>query len=262
MAPDAFFEPVDDRTVRASQHTRGPWDPGAQHAGPPAALVAGAMEATVAPLPVLRVTLEILRPVPIDTLAVDTRVVRPGRRVALVEGRLSDDEGPCLLARAWAIRRADVGLDVPSPEAPLAGPGAARTVDFFDVGSDVGWHTAMDLRFLSGSAFTARGPAQVWGRPRVDLVAGRPWTPLERVLVLADAGNGASAAADHHRWVFINTELTVHVTRPPVGEWVALDAHSVYEADGVGAAFSVLHDERGPIGRGAQSLYLGPRPAS
>jgi hypothetical protein len=78
--------------------------------------------------------------------------------------------------------------------------------------------------------------------------------------VLADAGNGASASADVTQWLFINTELSVHLTRHPEGEWVGLDAHSVYEPHGFGAAFSTLHDVRGPIGRAAQSLFLGPRP--
>jgi hypothetical protein len=30
---------------------------------------------------------------------------------------------------------------------------------------------------------------------------------------------------------------------------------------GIGLADTVLHDEAGPIGRGAQSLYVAPRPA-
>ena len=255
----ALFEPVGDGLVRATRQTTGPWSADAQHAGPPAALLGGAMQAAVE-LPLARVTFEILRPVPITTLTIATEVVRPGKKVTLVAGTLADEDGPCLLARAWGIRTTDLELDVPAPDEALPGPAEATEAPFFDVGVDVGWHTAMELRFLAGGAFDEHGPAVMWGRPRVDLVAGRPWHPLERVLVLADAGNGASASADVQRWMFINTELTLHLTRHPVGDWVALDAHSVYEPHGVGAAFSTVHDERGPIGRAAQSLFLGPRP--
>lgn len=197
--PAAFYEPIAGDTVRATEHTTGPWDARAQHAGAPSALLGGAMQRAVS-VPLVRVTMEILRPVPITTLTVATEVVRPGRKVTMVEGS------------------------------------------------------------LSGGAFNVHGPAAVWGRPRVDLVAGRAWHPLERVLVLADAGNGVSSSADVGRWMFINTELSVHLTRPPDGDWVGLDAHSVYEPHGVGAAFSVVHDVRGPIGRAAQSLFLGPQP--
>lgn len=257
--PEAFYEPVGDDTVRATEHTTGPWDPRAQHAGAPTALLGGAMQRAVA-VPLVRVTMEILRPVPITTLTVATEVVRPGRKVTMVEGTLSDEDGPCLLGRAWGIRTAPVDLDVPSPEVALAGPDTAHEADFFDLPIPVGWHTSMELLFLSGGAFNEYGPAAVWGRPRIDLVAGRDWHPLERVLVLADAGNGASSAADVSRWMFINTELSLHLTRHPDSDWVALDAHSVYEPHGIGAAFSVVHDVRGPIGRAAQSLFLGPQP--
>lgn len=259
MAGQAFFEPLDDGRVQATPHTTGPWDPRAQHAGPPAALLGGAMQAVVSS-PLVRVSLEILRPVPITTLTVSTEVVRPGRSVTLVEGVLADEDGPCLLGRAWGIRTADVDLDVPAPEPALPGPQEAGPVDFFDLGIDVGWHTGMELRFLAGEGFNALGPAVVWGRPRIDLVAGRDWHPVERALVLADAGNGASASADARDWMFINTELTLHLTRHPDADWIALDAHSVYEPHGVGAAFSTVHDQRGAIGRAAQSLFLGPRP--
>lgn len=259
---DAFYEPLADDRVRSTKHTTGPWDPGSQHAGPPAALLGGAMQAAVPELGFTRLTFEILRPVPVTELSVQVEVVRPGRRISLVAGTLADGDGPCLLARAWGMRRTEVALDVPHPDAALPGPDTAHPAPFFEVASEVGWHTAMELRFLSGGAFEEHGPARAWGRPRVDLVAGRAWTPLERVLVLADAGNGVSSAADVRRWMFINTDLTVHLTREPTGDWVALDAHSVYEPSGVGAAFSVVHDERGPIGRAAQSLFVGPQPGA
>ena len=42
--PAAAFELLSHRTVRASALTRGPWDPGHQHAGPPIAMVCRAIE--------------------------------------------------------------------------------------------------------------------------------------------------------------------------------------------------------------------------
>ena len=40
----AAYTALDPRTFRASVLTRGPWDPGHQHAGPPIALVCRAVE--------------------------------------------------------------------------------------------------------------------------------------------------------------------------------------------------------------------------
>ena len=107
----------------------------------------------------------------------------------------------------------------------------------------------MDYRFLSGG-FLEPGPAQVWLRMRQPLIEDEPDSPLTRVLVAADSGNGVSAALDYRRWLFINTELTVHLVREPAGEWICLDAITRAGPEGVGLAESVLWDERGRLGRG------------
>jgi hypothetical protein len=97
----------------------------------------------------------------------------------------------------------------------------------------------------------------VWMRMRGALVEGEPPSPLQRLMVAADVGNGVSALLDWRRYLFINTELTVHLLRGPDGEWVGVDA--VTHLDGVGLAESVLWDERGRIGRGAQTLLVRER---
>ncbi len=94
---------------------------------------------------------------------------------------------------------------------------------------------------------------------RHPLVAGEEPSPLSRAVVAADSGNGVSAALDFDRFVFVNTDLTVQLHRLPEGEWVALDARTTVEAHGVGLAESVIHDRRGPLGRGLQSLFVARR---
>jgi hypothetical protein len=258
--PDAFYEPLDDGRYRSTVLTRGPWDPRAQHAGPPSALLGGALGSALGSTldgPVVRITLEILRPVPIADLTVTTELLRPGRKVALAQGVLSDDEGPVMLARAWAIRSEELALPAEVRAGPdaIPGPGEASAKPFFLGAADVGYHTAMDVRFVKGG-FTEPGPAVVWMRPRQPVVAGTELTPLQRVLCAADSGNGVSAWFDAESWLFINTDLTVHLHRHPTGEWVSLDAHTVLEPDGFGLAQSVLRDETGVIGRSLQSLLV------
>ena len=90
-------------------------------------------------------------------------------------------------------------------------------------------------------------------------MAGEEVTPLQRVLVAADSGNGVSAALDWKRYLFINVDLSVHLHRMPEGEWVCLDAITLPEPDGVGMADSALFDERGPIGRAVQTLLVDER---
>ena len=253
--PDAFFERDGERFV-PSELTRGPWDPGAQHAGPPSALVARAVEhhEPREGLRVGRITLEILRPVPLAPLSVEVETARPGRSVELLEASLSGPDGELIRARAWRVQASELRVDEQEP--PPAGPMAGGESDFFATGQEVGYHTAMEYRFVEGG-FLVPGPATVWMRARVPLVDGEETTPLERVFVAADSGNGVSAALDWRKTIFINTDLTVHLLREPVGEWVGLDA--VTHVDGLGMADSALYDECGRIGRAVQTLLVRSR---
>jgi hypothetical protein len=253
----AFYERDGDAFV-PSELTRGPWDPGAQHAGPPSALLARAVEAEDTLIG--RITIEVLRPVPLAPLRVADRVIRPGRNVELVEAVMSEagpGDRPIARAVAWRLRTDDRVAALDSGPPP-AGPDTGRERPFFPTGQEVGYHTAMDYRFVEG-AFTEPGPARVWLRMRHPLVAGEPTSPLARVLVAADSGNGVSAALDYTRHLFINTELTVHLVRVPDGEWVHLDAVTYVGPHGVGLSESVLYDERGRLGSAAQTLLVRPR---
>ena len=266
--PDSFYEPDGDAYV-ATEATRGPWDPGAQHAGPPSALIGREIErlgggkmagGEGAPAQVGRITYEIVRSVPIGRLHVKAEVVRPGRRVEMVQATLTDDGGDVLVrAQGWRLRTESVGFEKPDGfSEPPPGPDRAEPGQFFETGYDVGYHTAMDYRFTEG-AFIERGPATVWMRMGLPLIPGEVPTPLQRVLAAADSGNGVSAALDWSKFLFINVDLTVHLHRMPEGEWVCLDAVTLPEPNGIGMADTRLLDERGPIGRAAQTLLIADR---
>jgi Thioesterase-like superfamily len=248
----------------SSELTRGPWDPAAQHAGPPAALIARELERCPSPTgqrdwQLARITYEIVRGVPIGAVRVEADIVRPGKSVELLRASLADRDGPAMTASAWRIARRDVDLpDGIGGGDPPPGPRDGRPEPFFDTGQEVGYHSAMEYRFVAGS-FLAPGPATVWLRMGVPLVAGEQPSPLQRVMVAADTGNGVSATLDLNRFLFINVDLSVHLHRMPVGEWVCLDAVTTPQPDGTGLADSGLYDERGPIGRALQTLLIRER---
>ena len=257
---DAFFEPAGGNRFRATELTRGPWDPAAQHAGPPSALLARTLEQCGARqnARIVRVTVEILRPVPIGVLEVSAEVLRPGRSVELLAGELRSQGEPLLRATAWRIRSDDIGveagLDIAAPASPEGLPQAKS----FPWTADVGYHVGMEWRFATGE-FLVPGPAAVWMRMRHPLVAGEDVSPLTRVMIAADSGNGVSSELDFARYLFINTDLTVALHRHPVGEWVCLDARTTIQPTGIGLAESRIFDQDGPIGRGLQSLFVAPR---
>jgi Acyl-CoA thioesterase C-terminal domain/Acyl-CoA thioesterase N-terminal domain len=253
---NAFYALAGERAL-PSELTRGPWDPSAQHAGPPAALLTRALELCEPRdgARIGRVTVEILAPVPIQPLTVSARVARPGRSVELLEASLEGPDGEVMRARGWRLAESEVAADWEQQQSP-PGREAAEALEFFPTGEQVGWHTAMEIVFARGR-FLEPGPATVWMRPRVALVEGEEISPLQRVMLAADGGNGVSAPLDWSRFIFINTDLTVHLLRPPQGEWVCLD--SVTHVDGMGMTDTALWDDQGRIGRAAQTLLVRAR---
>ena len=64
---------------------------------------------------------------------------------------------------------------------------------------------------------------------------------------------------DYERYSFVNSDLTIHMLRPPVGEWICLEARTLLGSNGCGLAESALYDEQGLIGRSLQSLAVKSR---
>jgi hypothetical protein len=261
---DVFYERDGDRYL-PTVNTRGPWDMGFQHAGPPAALLGREIERCEPRegFRVARVTCEILRAVPIAPLTAAARVVRPGRSVELLEASLSDERGYVMRASAWRVRTTELPVpdDLAGPPPPPP-PETGRPGDrpfFREGGPEFGYHQAVEWRFVAG-AFDALGPATVWLRMRHPLVEGEEPSPLVRVLAVADSGNGVSATLEFEHWLFINTDLSVHLQRHPGGEWVCLDSTTFVTGDGVGLTDTALYDERGLLGRAAQTLLVDRRP--
>ena len=276
--PQAFFEPTEhpDRFV-ATGHCAGSWSPTLQHAGPPSALLVRAIEGVdpsiAGPAQLSRFAVDILGPVPIGPVEVTARVVRPGRTVELVEAHLVADGRPAMVARAWRMRRTDVALPVPAGPVPVKeelpgfpqGDVVLPAVPDGDMRGtyrlamwNTGYADAVDWRFVTGGT-EGGSPVAVWARPRFALVAGEVATPLSRLLLLADTGNGLSRLLDVDTWWFINTELTVHLHREPAGDWFLLAARSIVEPTGRGMTETELFDRDGRVGRAAQALVVGPR---
>lgn len=254
----AIFE-RDGELIVPTELARGPWTPEAQHGGPPAALLARAIERleNAEEMFVARLTVELLRPVPLSPLCVATRFARPGRKVQLVAASLRSGEAEVARATGLRIRRKEVPLpaDLEKPPPP-PGPHLGRVVqspwDLYRAFHSDG----VEHRFVAGG-FDRGGPATDWIRLRVPLVSGEETSPLCRVAAAADFGNGVSWVLPRtENYQFINPDLTIYLVRYPIGEWVCLEAATYVEPHGVGLAESRLWDERGSIGRSLQSLLV------
>ena len=116
---DTFFAEPERRTVdgRAvewfipSDHSRGPWDPDACHAGPPTGLLVRAMEQALPAVRLVRVTVDLTKPIPMAGFWIDTEVTRSGRTVGTTRAAIVDGEG--------VVRVTAAGLHLATERAPL-----------------------------------------------------------------------------------------------------------------------------------------------
>jgi hypothetical protein len=257
-----------DSRFRSTEHTTGPWGPGLQHAGPPSALLTRAVRRLGGlppdPLPA-RLSFDILAPVPVTDLVVTARTIRPGRRVALAEAAVAAadaPERPVMVLRAWLVRQVDPGEPMTglphtptssAPEHPRGAAPAARPA-----GWQPGYLDVIDWHWTEGS-FEQPGPAAVWTRLRAAVVEGEEPDPIERLVAVADSASGISAVASPSQLLFVNTDLTLHLTRMPTGEEIWIRAATTLSSLGVGRTVGELGDAAGAVASSAQCLFVEPR---
>lgn len=264
----SLFRHIDVNLVTPTDFSRGPWDPRALHGGPVAALIADAIEQT----PddgidwfVSRLTVELERPVPMEPLAVDVTVTRPGRKVSLLEATVTLAATGMVLARGRAlrIRQADVPLPFDDPTmaamlqrepAPL-GP-EHGTDDEITTLEYIGFHNgAVEHRFIDLPEQSSGGVLD-WIRMIVPVFPDRPLTSLQRVAGAADFANGISHVLPFETHLFINADLTIHLFQPMQGEWVGMASKTHHGSRGIGMSETALFDVNGRIGRSNQSLLF------
>jgi len=253
-----------DGAFDSTNLTRGPWDPGHQHAGPPIALAARALSAAAQGLGmrhVARLTASLWRPIPIATLELKATTDYAGRNVAHLSAHLVSEGRE--LARFSAIAQRELEVQVPQsldghppPQAP-APPEASPNIEFPHRTGVSGYHDLVELRTAQGSL--CHGPCAMWFRLRHALVEGELPGALERVAAAADSGNGISAVLDFRRYTFVNSDLTISLLRPAQGEWICIDARTIIGPAGGGLAEARIFDAKGLIGRSTQSLLVRAR---
>ncbi|KQT31268.1 acyl-CoA thioesterase [Sphingomonas sp. Leaf412] len=259
---DAIYTP-DGPAFRATPFAAGPWHPGLQHGGAPSALVAHAAEQvpTLAPMRIARVTVELLRPVPVDAIHAETEVLREGKKIQLVQVRLLHDGIEVVRAIVLRVRVADL---------PLPGGAAMPAVDSSpdDVAPDdtfrgptpgvPNFGANFEIRRIRGG-FGQLGPGQAWFRQHRATILDAPTSPVMRAMAVADFSNGIAPVLPFADWTFLNADLTVSLARPPEGEWIFTDAETWAGEDGQGLAMTRLADRRGYFARAVQSLLLERR---
>ncbi len=265
---DAMYAIEGDRLV-PSDLVQGPWDPTTCHGGPVAGLLARAIEhvETPDPMRVARLTIDLLRPVPIQPVEVRTTIVRAGRQIHVADATMW--HGDRLVSRASGVLvRCDraVQVDADKNERAVGPPPPDRhhesrsEFELIDSGdfTPPGFIRAIELRRVAGS-LNAGVPAVGWARLTKPLVAGEELTPLQRLACIGDFSSGIANYVDFFVYTTPNADLSYHLVRHPVGEWIGIDAATVMSPDGIGQSRARLFDETGYLGQADASMVVAPR---
>jgi hypothetical protein len=251
---------VEGNAVETSAFAGGPWDPRLQHGAAPSSLICWAVESLPSPVPmrVARLTVDLMRPVPVAPLTIQTEVLREGRKIQLVAVRLL--AGATEVVRASALRIRTEPREMPAiaegPAIALPLPDQSQPPEFF--ATETPFLKGIEMRLAKGG-FRIPGPAAVWFRTNRPIVADSAISPLMRAVIAADFCNGTSSVFDMSEWTFINADLSVSIAREPVGDWILLDAETWVGPDSVGIAAARLADATGYFGRAVQSVIFEKR---
>jgi hypothetical protein len=248
--------------------TGSAWDRAAQSGGAVLALLGHVLEdvPTLVPMSLSRLTVDIVRPVPVgQPLHVVPEILREGKKIQLVELTVWAGDTATTRARALRIRDLDVselpGMPVSTstvnPTATLPPPEDVPGVElrpgvaeFLRLGAE-----------LRRPTEPIDGVHLAWCRLRVPVVAGEPVRATSRAALPLDLANMMGVQTlDHARVSSINPDVTGHLNRAPIGEWVALTGNTHYD-HGVahGVSMAVMSDTAGVFGVTSTSQILDLR---
>ncbi|MGI9621664.1 MAG: thioesterase family protein [Acidimicrobiales bacterium] len=236
---------------------RGPWDPTTCHAGPPTGLIARALELRVPGRRLVRLTVELNRPIPMAGFTIDTDSTRSGRGVTTTSATLATADGTaCAIAYGLHMEPTSQPHLPTAPGNPtdlgLAKPGPFPIATGLHDQAQFG--KAVEARYPPDQN-PAPGPTTVWLKTPA-LLAGEDPTPFQRLCPIADCGNAFSRNAEPADVIFVNPDLTISMHREPIGRWLGSSSISHWHDDGIGLADAELFDEIGPVGRATQTLLL------
>lgn len=254
-----YYEPTD--------RARGPWSRDALHGSPVAALttycveqqlgaLSGDVQGAVGDLRVARQTIDLFRPVPFGRLDVDVRAIRKGRRIAVFQTHVSC-EGKLLTQATTLCLRGDASLgSVGANHADQSPPPPedATPVKVDRVGNRwVSYPGTLEMRHVVPPGGSE--PPIVWIRADAPVLAEASPSPVVRAASIADFVS-PFANMQPGRSGYVNADITLHLHRPPIGDWHYLRIVSRGAADGVATAQAVLGDEHGDYGASSAASLI------
>jgi len=255
MTEAALYRPDGDG-YSATEITAGGWSAQAQSGGAVLALLGHVLDdvATLTPMSLTRLTADLVRPAPIGVpLRVHHSIVREGKKIQVVELTATSDGIEVARARALRVRNADLrGIDG-IPVSTTDDDPAARLPPRDSLPNMI--DSDGPAEFLrSGVEFRRTHPTRhevngLWCRLLVPVVAGEPVRATSRATLPMDLVNLIGVGSFGRGVTAINADVSAHVLRPPVGEWIGLVGDTRFGHQvGHGVSAATMSDDDGVFG--------------
>jgi hypothetical protein len=253
-----YFRRIGPDRFSPSTRVTGAWRDDEQHVSPLAGLITHAIETHRArrqapPMALSRISFDILGQISLTDFDLTVQTVRPGRTIELVEATVTIDGRAVVRARAWLMAEGDTSAVTGGQPDRLPAPQDLPRWEMGSVWPQGGFNDTLDVRTV---AAPEPGRTSAWICTGTELVEGEQVSPLAAFVALVDTANGIAVRQDPGKWMFPNLDLTIHLHRNPEGTWTGLDTSVVFGSSGQGLTSTVLHDERGPVGRAEQILIV------
>jgi hypothetical protein len=189
-----------------------------------------------------RLTIDLFRTAWLTPLRVETRLVRRGGRIAVLDVIIEQNGEAVGQGRAVLLRRSE------QPEGPF------RLTPRWQAGGPAGDGKPSNRRTPFAApweSWSVGGTDSIheglWIRDQHELVEGEPLTPLVRSAMAADLVNPVSNSTPGGL-SFINADYTIYLGREPRGEHIGIQPYGHVSEDGVAVGQCVAHDVDGPFG--------------
>lgn len=253
----AFFKELKSNEFVGNDSARGPWSEDACHAGPPSGLVARAVEQLVQDKQLVRLTLDMVRPIPLAGFTITATIVKEGRMLTTCAVVLRDKAGKvCVNASSVHLKAVPcAGLPTTEVTRPVFEEAIPGNFPAMQVNhQQTAFAHSIEVAYPPGQD-NAPGPTTIWMRTPPLLESEEP-SPFQRLCPIADCGNGISRNANLDKAGFVNPDLTIAIHRAPTSQWLASQATSFWQPSGLGLSHATLFDTEGAIGVATQTLLV------
>lgn len=254
----AYFQKLSPGKYQSTVHAQGAWNPQEQHMAPVAGLLVKALEQFQARegMRLTRFNFDILGMIPGGQFVIETSMLRAGKTIELLQAEFISVGRVAVRLTAWRMRTLNTDAVAACEDTPMGTPADAKAWDGMAMWPG-GFIESLEIRVLDGYR---PGRGRAWLKAGYPLVADEAGTDLSSLLGVADTANCivARAKPGPGGYMFPNVDLSIHVYREPVGQWLGLDTQVTFGHDGIGLTSSVLHDVAGPFGRSEQTLTIRP----